>query len=298
MQPVREPPARAEGFAGQVIHVLPRAIQVLLERHSLLKGLHATRAGYFPNAGGHCLIREQGIDEAILILCLEGAGWHLDHRGRRVPVSAGSAVLIPPGLRHAYGADAHSPWTISWVHFRGAEMTEWISLLGSVRKIRLLKSGHEAQAALESLLQDYAGGFALANLIGAASVLRYALARLHSGSRTHSGKDFPADDRIEDIAQWMKRHLGEACSLAQMARQAGLSVPHFMTLFRARMGTSPAHYFLRLKMQRACHLLDTTALPVKMVADQLGIPDPYYFSRIFRKIMGVSPRRYRQMEKI
>ncbi|MNW68056.1 Arabinose operon regulatory protein [compost metagenome] len=50
-------------------------------------------------------------------------------------------------------------------------------------------------------------------------------------------------------------------------------------------------------MARARHLLDTTAAPVKAVADEIGYDDPYYFSRLFRRIHDVSPSEYRRRVK-
>ena len=46
-------------------------------------------------------------------------------------------------------------------------------------------------------------------------------------------------------------------------------------------------------MERACYLLDTYDQPVAEIARGLGYEDPYYFSRLFRKVMGMSPTRYR-----
>ncbi|RME70993.1 MAG: AraC family transcriptional regulator, partial [Verrucomicrobia bacterium] len=56
----------------------------------------------------------------------------------------------------------------------------------------------------------------------------------------------------------------------------------------------PLDYFNRLKVQRACELLATTTLSIAEIAEQLGFDDPYYFSRLFRKIMGMAPRVYRR----
>ena len=50
-------------------------------------------------------------------------------------------------------------------------------------------------------------------------------------------------------------------------------------------------------MQLTCGLLDTTDLKVNQIGCQLGIDDPYYFSRLFKRQMGVSPRSYRQVKK-
>ena len=58
-------------------------------------------------------------------------------------------------------------------------------------------------------------------------------------------------------------------------------------------GQSPIHYFIDLKMQYAYNLLDTHRWSIKQVALNLGYEDAYYFSRAFKKIMGVSPSGYR-----
>jgi AraC-like DNA-binding protein len=56
-------------------------------------------------------------------------------------------------------------------------------------------------------------------------------------------------------------------------------------------------YFARLKIQRACMLLDRSTLRVKEVGAKVGFSDPYYFSRSFRQVMGISPRAYRAVPK-
>ena len=56
-------------------------------------------------------------------------------------------------------------------------------------------------------------------------------------------------------------------------------------------------FFIRLKMQRACFLLDTTDMPIKAIAADLGFEDPLYFSRSFRRIHDLSPVQYRTIRK-
>lgn len=78
---------------------------------------------------------------------------------------------------------------------------------------------------------------------------------------------------------------------------AGLSVSHFSDLFRDQTGQSPMSYFTQLKIRQACRFLDLTDKPVKVVAIETGYGDPYYFSRVFKKIMGLSPEKYRAIKK-
>jgi len=78
---------------------------------------------------------------------------------------------------------------------------------------------------------------------------------------------------------------------------AGTSTSHLSALFRRKVGYPPMDYFARLKIQRACWLLDSTTAPVKEIGAQIGCSDAYYFSRLFRQIMGMSPRSYRAIPK-
>jgi AraC-like DNA-binding protein len=58
------------------------------------------------------------------------------------------------------------------------------------------------------------------------------------------------------------------------------------------VGTPPMKYFMRLKMKKACFLLESSSLKVKEIGKQLGFENEYYFSRAFKMCVGTSPRNY------
>ncbi len=80
----------------------------------------------------------------------------------------------------------------------------------------------------------------------------------------------------------------------QLAKQCHLSKNHFISRFKKQIGYTPQQYRLNELMNKAAVLLRDTELPVQEVAYSLGISDPFYFSRLFRQIHGVSPRDYRK----
>ena len=92
----------------------------------------------------------------------------------------------------------------------------------------------------------------------------------------------------------MQKNIDKLMTLQDFARFANLSVSHFSAIFRERTGYSPIEYFNHLKIQKACQYLLLTQMRVKEIALELGIDDPYYFSRMFSKVMGSSPNDYRQ----
>jgi len=72
-----------------------------------------------------------------------------------------------------------------------------------------------------------------------------------------------------------------------------LSASHYATLFKRLTGYPPVDYLIRLRMQRAVQLLNTTQLCVKEIAVRVGYPDQFYFSRAFKQIHDHSPSVHR-----
>jgi AraC-like DNA-binding protein len=99
--------------------------------------------------------------------------------------------------------------------------------------------------------------------------------------------------KIEQSISYMRQHLDKPLQVAKLAALAHVSPSHFFALFKRRTGCAPIDFFIRLRMQHACRLLDETSLNVKEVAAALGYDDPYYFSRVFKAVNHVAPSEYR-----
>jgi len=116
-----------------------------------------------------------------------------------------------------------------------------------------------------------------------------------AGSVEHYGPE--AAVRIEQSVAYMTQHLDRPLQVATLAAKASVSPSHFFALFKRRIGLAPMDYFTRLRMERACHLLETTSLSVKEVAAELGYEDPFYFSRVFKSVNQLAPSDYRAAQR-
>ncbi|WP_121357780.1 helix-turn-helix transcriptional regulator [Flavisolibacter nicotianae] len=87
----------------------------------------------------------------------------------------------------------------------------------------------------------------------------------------------------------MQENINNNITLQELCQQFYYSPSRFSGLFKLRTGYSPIEYFIQLKMQKASQLLDFTDQSIKDIASEFGFDDPYYFSRRFRKTIGVSP---------
>ena len=93
----------------------------------------------------------------------------------------------------------------------------------------------------------------------------------------------------------MKQHANQPLQVARLAAVANVSASHYFAVFKSLTGFAPMDFFIRLRMQRACELLDATALCIKEVAALLGYDDQFYFSRVFKSVNGVAPTDYRKL---
>ena len=205
---------------------------------------------------------------------------------------------LPANQPHSYGANEDDPWTIEWVHFQGSEVNSWRELLGISLNGSVLENSPKsaAEMRLGQVWTHLDHGYSLANLAAASGTLRSSLASAANKRSIADGQ--PAtQERVAASIVWMKNHLAEPLRLAELASYSGLSIPHYTVLFRRQTGFSPIDWFNRLRIQWACELLDTTQSSVAEIARQAGFSDPYYFTRCFRRVVGIPPRKYRQVPK-
>jgi AraC-like DNA-binding protein len=288
-----------DGFRGQILYVIPPPVLERSAGHPLLHSLMPTDIGWYPHARHHYCERVQGASEHILIVCTRGWGWYDLGEGRQT-LTAQQALLIPANTAHVYGASHEDPWSIHWMHFVGLE-GDYFSRLPPAHSQKL----DVAASSLEIIQQQFQlcydalrDGFVLQRLIYSAKVLHNLLAELFFNNRAFSPIMRTSRFRsLEPTLTFLYENLHQSVSLAEMAKHAELSESHFSRLFKEQTGHSPINYFIYLKMQHACSMLTLTQLSVKEISESMGYNDAYYFSRLFKKFIGISPREYRRSPK-
>lgn len=286
---------KRDGFTGQTLLVVPDPQQRLMATHPLLSGLHVTHAGFFPRAAGHFVNRKEGSTDHVLIVCLRGSGW-AEAGGRRQHLERGDVVGLRANHPHVYGATDEDPWAIAWVHFTGSEAAAWLEHATGRRTP--LANCHTPAERLDSLGVDrihssLAAGYGLPELLDAAAALRICLATV-SRRRAQNSTALSAQERVNASIEILRENWMLPHTLAELAAAAGVSVTHYTAIFRRLTGFPPIDFLIRQRVQHGATLLATTSNPIAEIATECGFNDPYYFSRSFTRVMGSSPRRYRQ----
>jgi AraC-like DNA-binding protein len=117
------------------------------------------------------------------------------------------------------------------------------------------------------------------------------LARIREDIRS---KPLPTHSResYERCRQFIADHYRELRGVGEAARGCAVSSAYLSRLFQRNAGESPLRYLTRLKMHHAAELIHRQNYPVKAAGAAVGFEDPYHFSRVFKRIHGVSPSRF------
>jgi YesN/AraC family two-component response regulator len=91
--------------------------------------------------------------------------------------------------------------------------------------------------------------------------------------------------------------LSASLSLRSIAEALGVSPGYLSTAFKKETGSTITEFILKKRMKHAAHLLRTTSLQIQTVALHCGIMDVQYFSKIFKKSVGKTPKEFRETEK-
>jgi AraC-like DNA-binding protein len=102
---------------------------------------------------------------------------------------------------------------------------------------------------------------------------------------------------IEKTIEYMVNHYYENLTLEELAKMAGLSSSHYSRLFKQYTNYSPIQYLMHLRMDRAKELLILSDYRLKAIAQSVGYDDELYFSRMFKKVVGISPSEYTKAHK-
>ena len=141
---------------------------------------------------------------------------------------------------------------------------------------------------LFSALED---DYSMGNFIYISQVLSLILAQPYQRSNANAVNG--QNKHLTYAIRFMYRHLHENLTLSQLSEELELSKSYLNVIFQKYAHRAPLEFFVHLKMTEACKMLKSTDLCVYQISQQLGYTDPYYFSRLFKKVVGVSPKEYK-----
>ncbi len=102
------------------------------------------------------------------------------------------------------------------------------------------------------------------------------------------------DKMIDNVIKDIREHYMEDISLTSLAAKYSISTGHLSNMIKERLQVGFSDYIASLRMQRAKELLRDESMSIQEIAETVGYNDYFYFTKVFKKVVGISPSKYRK----
>lgn len=241
--------------------------------------------------------RPDGMEGYIINITVRGKAWVKTKEGAYISCEKNDLLIFPPGVPHHYGRDETSDcWDHFWIYFIPRpywhNWLTWQDRQGEIGKLTLKneQSSELMKAMFTEAITFFSEGDTLSEAMSMNVLERIILNcyRLQEDARKKI-----RDARVEEVCLYLNKHITEDLSIADLAAQVCLSPSRLSHLFRGETGQTINEWKEEQRIYRAKNMLQNTSLSISDIAQLSGYNDAFYFSRIFRRHCGVSPRRYR-----
>lgn len=217
-------------------------------------------------------------------VCLVFEGkYRYTQNGEELFANPGSAIFLPKGAKYAYHILTPTEKTlVGQITFDFEINDSKLNLPDGVTVIERADILFDVYRRIRELSEKDSNGNALK--LGSLILRLLTEIALLTDSRK---KDF-----LSEAAEYISQNQHAKISVSSIAKKCGLSESQFRKQFIKRYGTSPIKYKNRLRIEAACRLLESKQYNVAEVSELLSFDTPYAFSKAFKSVMGVSPKKY------
>lgn len=217
---------------------------------------------------------------------------------KRYPVKEGMLFYIYPDVLHSINLDINEPISFFSVHFSYAHVSfndnRW-AISDEVKMLSLnpaqeLKDYYYIEDIFKKLVDSWNAKLPGYEFI-TKTFLQQLLIAIYQNTRKQN-PNYSISLKIEKVIQYMHQNINNKVTLPELSEMVHLSSFYLSRAFKETTEYSVIEYFNKMKIDKAKELLIEGDKKVKEVAQELGFTDEFYFSRIFKKVEGISPSEF------
>lgn len=213
---------------------------------------------------------------------------------------AGQGFMLFPGQVNTYIADSERPWEYTWAEFDGLRASEVVERAGLSLDRPVYDAGSRELSALMMNELLYISGHSSVepfHLIGHLYLfLDYFMRSSASARSSRSGR--LCDLYIKEAVSFIEENYSRNIGVEDIARHCNLNRSYFSRIFSEGVGRSPQEFLISYRMTKASELLRLTDLTIGEISSKVGYESQLHFSRAFRSVYGVSPRGWRNENRL
>ncbi len=245
----------------------------------------------------HKTVRENGRDDYQLIYVAKGK-LHLCMDGKEHTIQKGNMILFRPGEPQIYTLYAKDKPETYWVHFTGNNVDRILEYYTITPSIHVIFTGLSRNykwlfRQMIEELQLKRTSFAEMNTLQLRQLLLYVSRNIN--------EEMPVSaellDEIEQAMHYFNKNFYRQIVIEDYAKEHHMTPWWFIQNFKKIAQVTPTQYIVSLRIHNAMNLLDSTNYSIAKIANSVGYDNALYFSRLFSKHVGCSPREYRKRKE-
>ena len=214
---------------------------------------------------------------------------------KTLAMKSGTICGFAPNNTDTISVDSDSTWDHYYLHFTGRNAAELYNQ-SKLNTHRIVRTSNPARIHqyFEDMMDSERSKLEFAHIINV-HLLRALLLKLANDAYLDT-EDYSMVSRETylECREYINAHFSELKSFQELADRCNVSKSHICYLFKQYANSSPMAYVMKLKMNKAAMLLLQSYLSIKQISRALSFDDQYYFSRLFKKHYGISPKFYRK----
>ena len=235
----------------------------------------------------------EGRNDYQLLYIAHGKG-HFFFNGKETIVTKGNMILFRPGEPQVYYYYSVDKTEVYWVHFTGSEVERYLDHyeLPNDKNVFFTGISPDYQWLYNQIIQELQ--LKRANYEELLRILlRHILLMINRFVKEDHTQGSDAFNEIERATHYFNENYNKDISIEQYAEEHLMSKNWFIKCFKKIMKVTPMQYILQLRISTAKNLLESSTKNISEIAYAIGYDNPLYFSRLFTKYVGVSPKEYR-----
>lgn len=219
---------------------------------------------------------------------------------RTYSVKSMQGFMIFPDQITTYYADKEVPWEYVWIEFDGLRVKSILEIAGLTQEspIYRAKSKNLREEMMKEMLyivhNSESSPF---HLIGHLYLFLDYLARSSASIKLNQGSQL-RDFYIHEALAYIEHNFQNDISVENIAKVCGLNRTYFGKIFKEAVGKTPQEFLLNYRMVKATEFLKLTQLSIRDIGQAVGYENQLHFSRAFKNIYGMSPREWRNRNRI
>ena len=260
---------------------------------------YISRAGDYQCTSEYKFERPASEIEACQVMYVEEGGLDFSYGEEKMEIVDGQMVLIHLGVPHMYRTKGDR-LRMRWFHVEGRGSLSYVRQIHYLRGIVIdRESADGAKAIVNRIFDLLEEGYKDSQEI---SICIHRILAMLNRPQEGTGIFLPGmkkerpDPCMEASMAYLRENYSDiGLSVEKLSEIASLSTWYYIKRFRRIYGITPHKYILRLRLEAARGLLDTTSMSVEEIAYQCGFSGPSHFIDVFRKTSGMTPLKFRSL---